>query len=1768
MTTAAGFLGLALALAVLPLVGSGSERAAAADPPTASVTVDPHDLLSGNHLEKFTYLINEDNAHLGNAPALKDRPMRGETQSYSPIAAEGDETNATVALPSDCTGKENVALDGHGCRYLISVRAEDHQMWGKHIALPADAGTVRINLSEASAARPAATSKLRVFVFNDDAWANAAPDTEEIEPGGGMGGFHVDLYEQTGSQVSVDYHNRPLCSNASGSISGSDADCTTQSDGFVQINDLSPARYFIDVTAPNKPCDDSNPDSHWVQTTTFDGGLSQFAGLEQGSDGSGVPGDFLWETPNRRTGFWVGFVCAPMDFADPGTGSISGTAVNWQGFPPFDQLKYDEDHPVDNPYVALTDAGTDRTVYVGRGDAQGNINIQGVPAGDYTMSIWDEQLSYIIRFLPVTVDAGQETALGDIGVSRWFGWLDGTVYKDTNGNGKFDDGADTPVGNTDMDERWPDGSIKAATFTDSQGHYEYPTAEGGALGKWFINEQGFARFTANPGPSLHNEIHPNQVSPSCAADSGPVDGCLPTDLGGALLTNQLIAEGHQATVDWGKENYPTGTPGQIVGVTYFATTRNEFDARNAAHEDYEPAIPNVLVRLESATELGPDLKPGTGDEPAWDPKFILNEYVTDKWHRPGVSRDGQDCTPGIIDMFGNPVTGLNPDMGPDCLETPLVGEQTKDGAFDGGYAFADYCPNGFDESAPNPDTEPCLAANGTDHTAPAPLVAGKYITHVVMPRGANGRACNPTASTIGKQISDDHTGGDNQGNCLYRIEREEDINVDSGTQFQPAIPPPACVGDPHKLDQATLTSRSTFYTGDQSTSPSRPLCDMRMIDLQNQQNFNADFFLETNFTDTVLNPDIAPSHPDPVGNVEEPGRVIGAVFDDVYFDRDPQSVWYGEPRPIGNIPVGIYGVDSPAPGHDVTPDQWRLITTVTTDGEGAYEALLPSTETFNCPIPQGPCPGMYIVKVNDPGPKGHPNPNYNPAYTTESASWDVWPGQTDVDLDTPLVPTSSTTCMQTKVDSTGTVTSNVPELLQVRKVTDAAGAVDRPTSEQGPFVRAGDSGNNRRVAIEADFIGPAGLSGVTGGHVVLTDQVTGAQTTLTRANGGILSWAPSTSNTSTPDRIVIQVPPTSGSGSIAPGPKQLDIVTSAGAGAQTSSNGITLHVLGGTYTPSVVKVPPPTPTGHELQSALDAAPANSLLVLSPGVYRENVVMWKPLKLQGLGPGGLIGSHELQTKQPDDARFNIQGSLIDGRFLQDNQLGRQAVVNLHAPYAGVTTTNPVINGGDITVLAQSTTAYGSGLGAAQIDGIGLQLGEGDGAGGIQLQAYANNMRITNNLLDSNHGTTAGGIGLGQPFLRNSAGNVDYSLGSHNNNVRIRNNRLYGNGGLTNSGAIGLFEGSDNYDVGSNFLCGNFGFEYGAGISQWGRSPGGSIHDNSILYNDAVDSGAGIAISDQTPPADATSLGQGAGNVDIDRNLIQGNFTGDDGGGMFIANTLAAAVNVRNNMIVDNGAADMGGGITLDDASNVAIVNNTVANNVSTGTATTSRPLDQGGVRHSAGLASEANDPRNPVTARFSNPVALFNNVFWQNEAFLLDTAGPGATLVSQGNLDFEVHDTGFASDVFRPRYSLLTNGSALNGAGATVAVPAGQGNTIGGAGPAFADPFTLTLRVTGSRLDAQRAAVEIVGDEPGNGIPGDYHLTAGSAEAIDRGVRCALMPFPTPNNALASCTGRGLQAPLGTNADIDGQWRPMQRTTRNLTPWDLGADELLGIPVTP
>ena len=263
--------------------------------------------------------------------------------------------------------------------------------------------------------------------------------------------------------------------------------------------------------------------------------------------------------------------------------------------------------------------------------------------------------------------------------------------------------------------------------------------------------------------------------------------------------------------------------------------------------------------------------------------------------------------------------------------------------------------------------------------------------------------------------------------CLYRPVREEDVNVDLGNQFAPAIPPPPCVGDEHVIDQST----SSCHAEAPSTAAGAhaPLCDKRLVVLQNSQNVNADFFLMTNFRPTRTARTSADG---------DPGRIVGLVSTTstsrATSSRSGTASRARSRHPGRDLPARRHGAErQPA----VRRDNWRLFTTVDTSPEGTYEALLPSTETFNCPIPQGPCPGMYRGQGQRPGrPRLIRTRTTTRTYLTATSAWDVWPGTTD-QLDTPLDPISGTGCE--------TRPSGTPELLQVDS---------RPRARRARAVRA------------------------------------------------------------------------------------------------------------------------------------------------------------------------------------------------------------------------------------------------------------------------------------------------------------------------------------------------------------------------------------------------------------------------------------------------------------------------------------------------------------------------------------------------------------------------------------------------------------------------------------------------------------------------------------------------------------------------------------------
>ena len=208
--------------------------------------------------------------------------------------------------------------------------------------------------------------------------------------------------------VSVDYHNKPLCSDPyPDDPAPGRPGCLTDSDGFVMLDKLGPATYFIEVVPPPQ-LQPEQPERHRarhgpVGPDDHDRRRPQLqAGVEEGSDGTGAPGEQLWEPPERRApAYWFGFVCAaaasrPGHRRDHRHGPQLG-----RGGRRSTCCTYGEPGARTRSSRCPTANRPHRVHRPGRRPATSTSRTSR-PATT-TWPIWDEQLSYIMRFKPVTV---------------------------------------------------------------------------------------------------------------------------------------------------------------------------------------------------------------------------------------------------------------------------------------------------------------------------------------------------------------------------------------------------------------------------------------------------------------------------------------------------------------------------------------------------------------------------------------------------------------------------------------------------------------------------------------------------------------------------------------------------------------------------------------------------------------------------------------------------------------------------------------------------------------------------------------------------------------------------------------------------------------------------------------------------------------------------------------------------------------------------------------------------------------------------------------------------------------------------------------------------------------------------------------------------------------------------------------------------------------------------------------------------------------------
>jgi hypothetical protein len=976
----------------------------------------------------------------------------------------------------------------------------------------------------------------------------------------------------------------------------------------------------------------------------------------------------------------------------------------------------------------------------------------------------------------------------------------------------------------------------------------------------------------------------------------------------------------------------------------------------------------------------------------------------------------------------------------------------------------------------------------------------------------------------------------------YEVLKWGDRNIEFGDPKIPALAyPPQCVGPSYAVPRYhTLFPDQQVPTEGWFPGMIAPLCNRKLAVVSEGQNFGADFFLFT--------------------PVPKSARIWGWVSNDLLLEFNPNSPNAGANFAPSWLPVSIKDYKGVEVARVYT-DQW-----------GKFNVLLPSNYDIAPPIPLGLALSMLSIFPNDPGPivdtrPGSPtfgkmitDPWFNPAYGQEviRENWEFWAGRTTF-VDTIVIPISA--FVANRVPLNCDFLSGTPEIYSVM------GPSGGPLLAAGGGVLTIRSVGSIQVP-NPDYnpnlpIGPANPTMITRDHGFggVKGTVKIGSFTIPAAN---LNWAA--------DGLTI-------SANVPAGATTGQLIVTRGDNLLSTEVGVTVHVVVNPATVHFISPPPASCVGLAcgvIQPVINAPTTHSgdLIILMPGRYQENVIMYKPVKIQGSGaPSTVFDGTAALANLPLKNQWNtfiqtLFGTWIDlvpnaqGNFVFEQGAGI-LVAACDPAQSGCTT------GNQFTLLS-----------APLIDGLTI-TGANEAGGGIYVNGYAPYLQISNNEIFANQGGISGGIRVGTSSIVNTAGNGYES--SHNENIKILYNRISQNGSLfSGGGGISLYKGSDNYQVMHNMVCGNHSVVYGGGILHFGYSPNGLIADNKVVSNESVDEGGGIMIAGELVPAGQplTALTEGSGSVTIDANLIQGNQGGDDGGGIRtlmvsgqdVRNNpgnqgLWHVINIFNNMIVNNESKDIGGAISLDDTVFINVINNTISHNDSTSTGSDAfggpcvpnNPPGQicpaegeaiGGLTNSVprvgGIAAYAfSTPLQAVvtaggsTKVFADPL-LVNNIIWQNRSFYWDAAycnnfgglrpdvnGICGTAEPPVYWDLAVYNTANPLTTMSPTYSILTDG-----VGATPAA-----SNLIGANPMFINPYFNNYEATSKGAAFGNFVTTTFTP---NGLRGDYHIP-GTSPAVSVGT--AGSPF-SDFAALAS--------------DYDGDPRPRPDTGSGV---DIGADEI-------
>ncbi|HEV7611739.1 MAG TPA: choice-of-anchor D domain-containing protein [Steroidobacteraceae bacterium] len=431
-----------------------------------------------------------------------------------------------------------------------------------------------------------------------------------------------------------------------------------------------------------------------------------------------------------------------------------------------------------------------------------------------------------------------------------------------------------------------------------------------------------------------------------------------------------------------------------------------------------------------------------------------------------------------------------------------------------------------------------------------------------------------------------------------------------------------------------------------------------------------------------------------------------------------------------------------------------------------------------------------------------------------------------------------------------------------------------------------------------------------------------------------------------------------------------EVVVTAGNGKQTI-DGITV-TLGG-KAPTVVT--PSSPTSNKwgefypnpLQTAIDKAVPGDLIMVEAGSYRENLIMWKPVRLQGVGAAVVTINGDAQPAGKMDAwrrrvsclfGLTIQGGPLPAAGLAGydpaGQYSCPAEMYFRAdriPFEGFVGWDAASNGNLAQVLQEpslmgayegaSITVIGRGVNqvrSGERDLWGQSIGGGSFADGSRYVNGSSDCRTaTKSATVDDYGT---GNYLCNPssidgfsILNSSQGGGGIFMHGWGHNMQIANNRISANAG-TLSGGINLGNGetAPSFILDNTICFANPGLApnpaplcpplpQGVQIPVNGQIPfqfntNVRIHHNQILDNASI----GDALFSGTPAgAGGVTISAGSDFYQLDHNWIAANLTSSDGGGVAQMG-VSFNGNISNNFVLFNQANNPtlpvdGGGIII-------------------------------------------------------------------------------------------------------------------------------------------------------------------------------------------------------------------------------------------------------------